>query len=294
VAIQRLKDKLGNHSNASSEIELDAALAWRVGPEGRGIRTILGMVSATRLDCVVGSAATQRAALTRAVWHTRHRDAFGARLADQPLMRAVLADLAVESAAATALAMRLATAVDHGEHALLRVLLPAAKYTVCKRTPAAVAESLECLGGTGFVEASGMPRLFRESPLNSIWEGSGSVTALDLLRALDREPEATDALLAELGSAFGADRRLDAAVRDVVAELGDRADGAGGARRLAEKVATAVQGALLVRAGDPDVADLFCATRLGGDWGATLGTLPAGTSAQVTGRIVADGVHLPG
>ena len=201
--VVRLKDKLGNRSNASSELELDGTWAQRLGDEGRGVRTIIEMVAATRLDCVLGSASLMRQALAEASWHVAHRSAFGSRLADKPLMQNVVADLAVESEAATALALRLAAAVDRPgdphEAALRRIALPLAKFWVCKRTPAMVAEALECLGGNGYVEESGMPLLFRESPLNSIWEGSGNVNALDVLRALGREPEVLQAWITEVG-----------------------------------------------------------------------------------------------
>ncbi|MFF3766496.1 acyl-CoA dehydrogenase family protein [Streptomyces sp. NPDC001922] len=284
--LQRLKDKLGNRSNASSEIEYDGAVAWPVGEPGRGVRTIVEMVNVTRLDCVIGTAAGMRAGLRQALHHTAHRRAFGAELADQPLMRNVLADLAVESEAATLLAMRLAAALDRSqagdasEAALRRLGLAVGKYWVCKRGSAHAAEALECLGGNGYVEESGMPRLYREAPLLSIWEGSGNVAALDVLRALGKEPAGLDALLAELDAAAGADRRLDAAVAQVRAALPGLADPARAqldARRLAERMALVLQGSLLVRYSDPAVADAFCASRLGGDWGHAFGTLPAGT-----------------
>ena len=226
IDVVRLKDKLGNRSNASSELELDGTLAQRLGDEGRGVRTIIEMVAATRLDCVLGSAALMRHALAEASWHVAHRSAFGGLLVDKPLMQNVVADLAVESEAATALAMRLAAAVDRPgdahEVALRRIALPLAKFWVCKRTPAMVAEALECLGGNGYVEESGLPLMFRESPLNSIWEGSGNVNALDVLRALGREPEVLQAWITEVGAARGADSRLDRAVDDTLALLGDR------------------------------------------------------------------------
>ncbi len=274
-ALQRLKDKLGNRSNASSEVELEGTWAVRVGDEGRGVRTIIEMVSATRLDCVLGSAATMRAALVRAVHHARHRRAFGALLADQPLMRNVLADLALESEAATLLGMRLAHAVDSGDRALARLGVAIGKYWVCKRTSPMVAEALECLGGNGYVEENGLARLYREAPLNSIWEGSGNVNALDVLRALDREPESVEALLAELALADGADARLDAAVRDVTAAVRTAAATPvpTGARRLVERLATTLQASLLVRHAPADVADAFVGSRLAGDHGATFGTL---------------------
>lgn len=285
MRLMRLKDKLGNRSNASSEIEYDEAVAWPVGEPGRGVRTIVEMVNMTRLDCVLGSAAGMRAGLRQALHHTAHRRAFGRELDRQPLMRSVLADLAVESEAATLLGMRLATAVDRsqaggaGESALRRLALAAGKYWVCKRGSSHAAEALECLGGNGYVEDSGMPRLYREAPLLSIWEGSGNVAALDVLRALSKEPTALDAFLAEVDTAAGADRRLDAAVAGVRKMLGGLADPERAqlmARSLAERMALVLQGSLLVRHSHPAVADAFCASRLDGEWGHAFGTLPAG------------------
>ncbi|MGP3952444.1 acyl-CoA dehydrogenase family protein [Streptomyces sp. 7N604] len=284
--LQRLKDKLGNRSNASAEIEYDEAVAWPVGEPGRGVRTIVEMVNMTRLDCVLGTAAGMRAGLRQALHHAAYRRAFGAELIDQPLMRNVLADLAVESEAATVLAMRLAAATDRAqagdaqEAALRRLGLAVGKYWVCKRGSAHAAEALECLGGNGYVEESGMPRIYREAPLLSIWEGSGNVAALDVLRALAKEPAGLDAFLAEVDAAAGADRRLDAAVARVRAALPALAEPERAqlrARRLAEEMALVLQGSLLVRHGHPAVADAFCASRLGGDWGNAFGTLPAGT-----------------
>jgi putative acyl-CoA dehydrogenase len=278
--VMRLKDKLGNRSNASSELEFHGTWAQRLGDEGRGVRTIIEMVAATRLDCVLGSASLMRRALAEASWHVAHRSAFGSLLVDKPLMQNVVADLAVESEAATALAIRLAAAVDDRddahEAALRRIALPLAKFWVCKRTPLMVAEALECLGGNGYVEESGMPLLFRESPLNSIWEGSGNVNALDVLRALAREPEVLDAWITEVGAAAGADQRLDAAIRSALETLADSAGAEVGARRLAVRMALCLQGSLLVRFAPPEVADAFCASRLGGEYAGTLGTLPAG------------------
>ncbi|MFF5707428.1 acyl-CoA dehydrogenase family protein [Streptomyces sp. NPDC012794] len=276
-AIQRLKDKLGNKSNASGEIEFDGTWARRVGEEGRGVRTIIEMVAATRLDCVIGSASLMRQALTQAVHHAEHRSAFGAPLIEQPLMRNVLADLALESEAATALTLRLAAAYDAGtdqERAFLRLAVPAAKYWVTKRCTPMVAEALECLGGNGYVEESGLPRLLRESPVNSIWEGSGNVQSLDVLRALQREPQALNAFLQEVGLARGADHRLDAAIKNLLTELADLDGIEARARRVVERMALVLQGSLLVRWAPPEVADAFCASRLGGDWGAAFGTLP--------------------
>ncbi|MFF3458798.1 acyl-CoA dehydrogenase family protein [Streptomyces sp. NPDC002730] len=275
--IQRLKDKLGNKSNASSEVEFDGTWARRVGDEGRGVRTIIEMVAATRLDCVIGSAALMRQSVAQAIHHSAYRSAFGGLLIDKPLMRNVLADLALESEAATTLALRLAAAYDadtDDERAFLRLAVPAAKYWVTKRCTPTVAEALECLGGNGYVEESGLPRLLRESPLNSIWEGSGNVQALDVLRALQREPQALNAFLQEVGKARGADHRLDGAIKDLLTELADLNGIEARARRLVERMALVLQGSLLVRWAPPEVADAFCASRLGGDWGTAFGTLP--------------------
>jgi putative acyl-CoA dehydrogenase len=282
--LQRLKDKLGNRANASAEVELDGAAAWPVGEPGRGLAAILEMVNHTRLDCVVGSAALMRQAVAQATHHAAHRSAFGRRLADQPLMTNVLADLAVESEAATMLAMRVAGAFDRAagdpaEAALRRLATAVAKYWVCKRAPAVAAEALECLGGNGYVEESGMPRLYREAPLNSIWEGAGNVNSLDVLRVLARQPESLQALLDEVAPARAAEPRLDRAAAAVERDLAAAADPVGlqaGARRLVERLAVLLQGALLVRHGHPAVADAFCASRVAGDRGAALGTLPAG------------------
>ncbi|MFB8414762.1 acyl-CoA dehydrogenase family protein [Streptomyces albidoflavus] len=293
--IQRLKDKLGNRSNASSEPEFDATVAWLVGDEGKGVRTIIEMVTMTRLDCVLGSAAGTRAALVQAAHHARHRSVFGAKLIDQPLMRNVLADLALESEAATTLALRLAGAADRaqrepGERAFLRLATAIGKYWVCKRQPAAVAEALECLGGNGYDEASGMPRLYREAPLNGIWEGSGNVNALDMLRALAREPESLEAFRAEVEAASGADRRLDTAWRELQTQLTLTEDAELRARRVIERAALVLQASLLVRHAPAPVADAFCASRLAGDRGLAFGTLEPGTDfGGVLGRIPGDG-----
>ena len=287
--LQRLKDKLGNRSNASAEVEYDEAVAWLVGEEGRGVATIIEMVNMTRLDCVIGAATGMRSGAVQAAHHAAHRSAFGARLADQPLMANVLADLAVESEAATLATFRLAGATDRAaagdaqEAAFRRLALAATKYWVCKRAPAHAAEALECFGGNGYVEESGMPRLYREAPLQSIWEGSGNVSALDALRALARQPESADAFFAEVDQAAGADRRLDAAIARLRAELSDPAQAEARARRLAEHIAVVLQGSLLVRYGDPAVADAFAVSRLGGDWGGAFGTLPPGID---TGTII--------
>ncbi|MGH3647436.1 MAG: acyl-CoA dehydrogenase family protein [Micromonosporaceae bacterium] len=278
--IQRLKDKLGNRSNASSEPEFDGTVAWLVGPEGRGVKTIIEMVNYTRLDCVANTATLMRKALVEAAHHVAHRSAFGARLIDQPLMRNVLADLAVESEAATTLTLRLAGAADRairgdeGERAFRRIATAIGKYWVTKRGPDFTAEALECLGGNGYVEDSGMPRLYREAPLLSIWEGSGNVNALDVLRALGSEPATAEALLTELSAVRGADARLDAVLVRIERELSDRDAIESRARRLVELMALALQGSLLVRHAPAPVADAFCASRLGGDWGHAYGTLP--------------------
>ncbi|MFI2036968.1 acyl-CoA dehydrogenase family protein [Streptomyces bottropensis] len=278
--IQRLKEKLGNRSNASAEIEFDGTWARRVGDEGRGVRTVIGMVAATRLDCALGAASLMRQAVAQAVHHCAHREAFGGPLIDKPLMRNVLADLALESEAATVLAMRLAAAYDaaesgdENERSLLRLAVPVAKYWVTKRCAPLVVEASECLGGNGYVEESGMPRLLRESPLNSVWEGAGNVQALDVLRALQREPGSLDAYLREVGRARGADHRLDGAIKGLLTELADLDGIEARARRLVERLALVLQGALLVRYAPPAVADAFCASRLGGDRGTAFGTLP--------------------
>src|SRR5438105_4783102 len=298
--IQRLKDKLGNHSNASSEIELHGAWAQMVGEPGRGVPTIIEMVGHTRLDCVIGSAAGMRSGVVSAVHHATYRQAFGKRLIEQPLMRNVLADLCLESEATTALAMRLARAYDEADadaHAgengtdaqlFKRLATAVGKYWTCKRAPGHACEALECLGGNGYVEESGMPRRYPEAPLASIWEGSGNVAALDALRALTRQPESAEAFFAELDLAAGADSRLDQAVARLRKEVSDPSEAR--ARHLAEAMALVLQGALLVRHGDPAVADAFTASRLADDggpgtWGHAFGTLPSGAdTAAIVSR----------
>jgi putative acyl-CoA dehydrogenase len=275
-ALQRLKDKLGNRSNASSEIEFRGAWAQRVGEPGRGVPTIIEMVNHTRLDCVVGSAAGMRWAVSLATHHAAHRSAFGKLLIEQPLMANVLADLCVESEAATLSAMRLARAYDERDDAFKRIATAVLKYWVCKRTAPHAAEALEVLGGNGYVEESGMPRLYREAPLNSVWEGSGNVMCLDVLRALLREPEAAPALFAELAESAGADPRLDAHVERLRRELADPTDIEVRARRVVEAMALALQGSLVVRYAPREVAEAFCAARLAGDAGLLFGTLPPG------------------
>ena len=283
--IQRLKDKLGNRSNASSEVEFDGAWARMVGEDGRGVATIIEMVTHTRLDCVIGSASGMRQAVAQATHHAAYRHAFGKRLIEQPLMLNVLADLCVESEAATTAMMRLARAYDEGtrdEQAkrFARLATAVVKYWVCKRQPPLVAEALECLGGNGYVEESMLPRLFREAPLNSIWEGSGNVICLDVLRAMGRSPESVQAFFTEVGIAGGADPRFDAFVERLRAELGDFTAIECRARRLVEHMALALQGSLLLRHAPAAVAEAFCASRLGGDRGLAFGTLPAGVDCE--------------
>jgi putative acyl-CoA dehydrogenase len=284
VRLQRLKDKLGNRANASSEVEFHNAWALLVGEEGRGLPVILEMVNHTRVDCAVGSASLMRQALSQAAFHAAHRSAFERLLIDQPLMLHVLADLTVESEAATALALRLAraydacaTKADRHEAAFCRVMTPAIKYFTTKRAPAFVVEALEVLGGIGYVEESIMPRLYREAPLNSIWEGSGNVMCLDVRRAL-RAPESADAVLDELALARGADPRLDRFVTALESRL--RASEESEARVLAERLALAVAGSLLVRFAPHAVADAFCASRLEGSWTGAFGALPPGVPAR--------------
>ena len=283
--LQRLKDKLGNRSNASAEVEFDGAAAWLVGEEGRGIQTILEMVNSTRLDCVIGTAALMRQAVAQATHHAAHRRAFGRRLAEQPLMQNVLADLAIESEAATAMALRLAGACDRAEDdeheaRIRRIGTAVGKYWVCKRGPGTTAEALECLGGNGYVEESIAPCLYREAPLNSIWEGSGNVNALDVLRALSREPETAASFFAEVDLARGADRRLDAAAADLRRTLSSSEATTAQARRVAERMALVLQGALLARHAPAVVSDAFCASRLGGEGGLAFGTLPDGAGLE--------------
>jgi putative acyl-CoA dehydrogenase len=288
--LQRLKDKLGNRSNASSEIEFDAASAWLVGEEGAGVRTIIEMVNHTRLDCVLGGATGMRAGVAQAIHHTSHRAVFGRELVEQPLMRNVLADLAVESEAATISALRLARAYDEAlagdapAAELKRVANAVLKYWICKRAVVHAGEALECLGGNGYVEESGMPRLFRESPLNSIWEGSGNVQCLDVLRAMVKSPSSLDAFFAEVEEGAAAEPRLAAFAAALREDLpGDLETIETRARRVVERMALALQGSLLVRYGDEAVADAYCASRLSGDWGQAFGTLPAGVDF---GRII--------
>jgi putative acyl-CoA dehydrogenase len=283
--LQRLKDKLGNRSNASAELEYRGTSAEMVGEEGRGVRTILEMVHHTRLDCVAGSAGLMRQALAQAAHHVAHREAFGRRLAEQPLMANVVADLALESEAATALALRLARAYDEApgdeaQRAFARIATAVAKYWVCKRAPHMIYEAMECLGGNGYVEDSALPRLYREAPVNAIWEGSGNVICLDVLRAVAREPESLPAFLDEVRLAAGGDARLDAWLAELERELVRRDEAELRARRLVEKMALALQASLLVRHAPADVADGFCAGRLAADARLAFGALPPGVRVR--------------
>jgi putative acyl-CoA dehydrogenase len=286
VRIQRLKDKLGDWSNASAEVELQGALAWMLGEPGRGLATILQMVMLTRHDCVIGSASIMRQALAQAVHHARHRRAFGKALVEQPLMRNVLADLALESEGATALAFRISRAVDASarderERALARIVTAIGKYWVCKRCPPFVSEALECLGGNGYVEDSGLARLYRQAPLNSIWEGSGNIQCLDVLRALRKEPASAEAFFAELDSVRGGSRTLDheaTALRNLLAEQGG--DQEARARRMVERMAMALEAACLVRGGNVAISDAFAESRLARARGVAFGTLEPNASLQ--------------
>ncbi|MEV0687012.1 acyl-CoA dehydrogenase family protein [Nocardia sp. NPDC050378] len=280
--LQRLKDKLGNHSNASSEVEYDNTVGWLVGPEGRGVPTIVEMVNLTRLDCILGSAAGMRIGVTNAAHHAAHRSAFGASLIDQPLMRNVLTDLAVEAEAATLAGLWLAELTDNAvagdERAstLRRISLAVTKYHVCKRGPIHAAEALECLGGNGYVEESRMPRLYREAPLMSVWEGSGNVAALDTLRAMAKQPETLGIFLDEVKSTAGSSAELDTAIGHLEREFADFDTMQYRARRVVGQMAQVLQGSLLVRYGHPAVAEGYLRTRLAGDRGDVFGTLPLG------------------
>jgi putative acyl-CoA dehydrogenase len=292
--IQRLKDKLGNHSNASSEVEFHGAWARMVGEPGRGVPTIIEMVGHTRLDCVIGTAAGMRVGVVNALHQAAHRSAFGKKLIDQPLMRNVLADLCVESEASTMLAMRLARAYDEAHEDVeiggaqndsdaqlfKRLATAVGKFWTCKRAPNHAFESLECLGGAGYVEESGMPRLYREAPLASIWEGSGNVMSLDVLRALTRSPRSLEVFLAEVEQASGANARLDASVAQLKDRFSDPSTLEQRARRVVEGMALCLQGSLLVRHAPAAVADAFCASRLSEDRGLEYGTLPAGVDFE--------------
>jgi len=281
--IQRLKNKMGNVANASSEVELRGALAWMIGEEGRGVPTIIEMVAMTRFDCMIGSSAGMRQAVAQATHHCRHRSAFGNRLSDQPLMQNVLADLALENEAALTYTMRIARALDNQdqehERLLARLATPVGKYWICKRTPNHAYESMECIGGSGVMEDCIMPRLFRESPVNAIWEGSGNVQCLDTLRAIQKEPETLDAFFLEAAEAKGADRRFDQSLAQLQNDFADISDFQYRARNLVDRMALTLQASLLLRNGDKAVADAFCASRLQSNGGMNYGNLPSGTDA---------------
>ncbi|WP_447044594.1 isovaleryl-CoA dehydrogenase [Vreelandella sp. H-I2] len=278
--IQQLKRKMGNVANASSETELRGAFAWMIGEEGRGVRTIIEMVAMTRYDCMIGSAAGMRQATAQAIHHASHRHAFGARLSEQPLMQNVLADLAIESEAATTLMLRMARSMDHQdnehERLLSRIATPVGKYWICKRTPHHAYEAMEVIGGSGVMETHIMPRLFRESPINAIWEGSGNVQCLDILRAIEKQPEVLDAFFAEVALSKGANEHLDRFIHKLKREMQDTQALQYRARQLADSMALALQGALLVQHAPAYVADAFCAGRLADRSGLNTGTLPTG------------------
>jgi len=280
--IQRLKNKLGNWSNASSEVEYRGALAWMIGEEGRGVPTIIEMVAMTRFDCMIGSSSLMRQALTQAAHHCAYRQVGGRVLAEQPLMQNVLADLALESEAALALTMRMGRALDNlhdeQEDKFARLVTAVGKYWICKRAPAMINEAAECLGGAGYVEDTILPRLYREAPVNSTWEGSGNVQCLDVLRALSKEPGVLDALFAELGDGHG-DARLASFIGNLKASFADTQDIQYRARQLTENVAVALQAKLLLEAGNSVVSDAFIASRLG-DGGRVYGTLPRGVEVE--------------
>ncbi|MBL8957630.1 MAG: acyl-CoA dehydrogenase family protein [Myxococcaceae bacterium] len=285
IRIQRLKDKLGDWSNASSEVEFQGALAFMVGDPARGVATILEMVALTRQDCMIGSSSVMRQALVQALHHTRHRKAFGKRLVEQPLMLNVLADLALESEAHLALTARISRSVDashrdENEAAFARIGTAIGKYWVCKRCAPFVNEAQECLGGIGYVEESGMPRLYRQAPLNSIWEGSGNIQCLDVLRALAKEPATRGALFAELSSAKGGHAAYDAELERLPQELTDLEGIETRSRHLVERLAIALQASLLIRAGNSKVSDAWCASRLDGKHGQTFGTLDKSAPMQ--------------
>ncbi len=294
LLLQRLKEKCGNRSNASAEVEFRGLRAVMLGEEGRGIATILEMAHLTRLECALSSAAIARQAAAQAAHHAAHRRAFQRVLVDQPMMQGVLADLALESEALTWLALRVAAALDAGEagdegaRALSRIGVPVAKYWACKRAPGLVAEALECHGGNGFIEDHPLARLHRESPLNGVWEGAGNVICLDVMRALSREPACRDAVLAELGTVRGADHRLDSMAARLAEALARPALPEGEARRWVETMALALTASALLRHAPTAIAEAYCRARLGGEGGLAYGTLPAGTdTGAIIDRLVA-------
>lgn len=284
LQIQRLKNKMGNVSNASSETELRGALAWMVGEEGRGVRTIIDMVAMTRFDCMMGSSAGMRMGLSQALHHCRHRAAFGKPLIDQPLMQNVLADLCLDSEAALTLTLRVARALDRmsdeREQLLMRLATPVGKYWICKRTPQHAYEAMECIGGSGVMEDGPMPRLFRESPVNAIWEGSGNVQALDMLRAVQKSPASLGVFLDEVAQARGADRHFDAFLQRLQKDLSSFDEVEYRARDLVDRMALVLQASLLLRHAPSVVAEAYCASRLTGGDGVNYGRLPRGVDCR--------------
>lgn len=287
LELVRLKDKMGNVANASSEVELRGAQGWLIGAEGKGVRTIIEMVAMTRFDCMIGSAAGMRQAVVQAVHHCQHRRAFGRTLVEQPLMSNVLADLALESEAALTLTMRMARAMDHQEQTheqlLARLAVAIGKYWICKRTPQHAYEAMECLGGNGVMENCIMPRLYREAPINAIWEGSGNIQCLDVLRAIEKQPETLEAYFAEVAHAEGANSGLDTSIKQLKNWFSQRYEAEeqqGQARRIVDQLAVTLQGALLQQHAPNAIADAFCVSRLGTDWGLNYGTLPIGINRQ--------------
>lgn len=282
LQIQQLKQKMGNAANASSETELRGALGWMVGEEGRGVRTIIEMVATTRYDCMIGSSSGMRQAAAQAIHHASNREAFGARLSEQPLMQNLLADLALESEAAMTYTMRIARAMDNqdNEHEKLlsRIATPIGKYWICKRTPNHAYEAMEVIGGTGVMENHIMPRLFRESPVNAIWEGSGNVQCLDILRAIEKQPDVLDAYFMELQKAQGANRHFDTFLNDIKSEFTDTNTLQYRGRTIADKMALGLQAALLLQHSTSDVADAFCLSRLASNGGLNYGTMPTGVN----------------
>ena len=278
LQIQQLKQKMGNAANASSETELRGALGWMVGEEGRGVRTIIEMVATTRYDCMIGSSSGMRQAAAQAIHHASNREAFGARLSEQPLMQNLLADLALESEAAMTYTMRIARAMDNqdNEHEKLlsRIATPIGKYWICKRTPNHAYEAMEVIGGSGVMENHIMPRLFRESPVNAIWEGSGNVQCLDILRAIEKQPDVLDAYFMELQKAQGANRHFDTFLNDIKSEFTDTNTLQYRGRIIADKMALGLQAALLLQHSTSDVADAFCLSRLASNGGSNYGTMP--------------------
>jgi len=289
--VQRLKDKCGNRSNASAEVEYHRTWAQRIGADGRGIATLIEMAHLTRFDIVIATPGMMRAALVQALHHAGHRSAFGRRLAEQPVMQNVLADLALEWEAAVLLAFRLARAFDRAqdderEQRFARIVTPVAKYWLCKRIPTFAAEAMECLGGNGYVEEGVLSRLYREAPVNGIWEGSGNVICLDVLRSIARDPQSVGAVLEEIDDAATEDRRLAECAAGLERELQDTNDLEFRARRLVEKLALALQASLMVKHAPPAVADAFCATRLRGQGGMAFGTLPPQVPfREIIGRV---------